>query len=160
MNFLLSKSIWTLLFLDSIPNFDSANSFLYSKWIINNSSERNNIYNDFITNFKLQKLNPKIIKVDHHLSHISSSFYCSPFKESAVVSIDGFGDFSSCVFGEFKNNKFNSYNQVYFPHSAGILYQALTQFICFKNYGDEYKLMGLSAYGENRFEKETFYSSG
>jgi len=115
--------------------------------------KKNKIKNDLLNSFSLKKLKPKICKVDHHLSHISSSLFCSNFHEGSFISIDGFGDFSSSVIGEFRNNKFKIFNKVLYPNSAGILYQALTQYIGFKKYGDEYKVMGLSAYG-NRDLKE------
>ena len=111
--------------------------------------KKNKIKNDFLNYFNLKKLNPKICYIDHHIAHISSSIFCNSFEDSAFISIDGFGDFSSCLVGEYKNNKLSFYKKVLYPHSAGIFYQALTQYIGFKNYGDEYKFMGLSAYGNN-----------
>jgi carbamoyltransferase len=85
---------------------------------------------------------------DHHLSHLASSFYYSPFKKSVNLSVDGFGDFASCSWGSAKNNVLKIDNKIFFPHSLGIFYQALTQYLGFKNYGDEYKVMGLSSYGK------------
>jgi len=85
---------------------------------------------------------------DHHLSHLASSFYYSPFKKSVNLSVDGFGDFASCSWGSVKNNFLKIDNKILFPHSLGIFYQALTQYLGFKNYGDEYKVMGLSSYGK------------
>ena len=85
---------------------------------------------------------------DHHLSHLASSFYCSPFKKSVNLSVDGFGDFASCSWGSAINNVLKIDNKIFFPHSLGIFYQALTQYLGFKNYGDEYKVMGLSSYGK------------
>ena len=98
----------------------------------------------------LQKNNftGKIINVEHHMSHIASSYYNSPFKNSVGLTIDGFGDFCSSQTFLCKENKIESIKKVYFPHSLGILYQAITQFLGFKNYGDEYKVMGLASYGE------------
>ena len=92
--------------------------------------------------------NGKIKYIDHHLSHLSSSFYYSPFKEAVNVSVDGFGDFASCSWGSTKNNILQIDGKIFFPHSLGIFYQALTQYLGFKNYGDEYKVMGLSSYGK------------
>lgn len=85
---------------------------------------------------------------DHHLSHLASSFYYSPFKKSVNLSVDGFGDFASCSWGSAINNVLKIDNKIFFPHSLGIFYQALTQYLGFKNYGDEYKVMGLSSYGK------------
>ena len=90
----------------------------------------------------------KIINVEHHMSHIASSYYNSPFKNSVGLTIDGFGDFCSSQTFLCKENKIESIKKVYFPHSLGILYQSITQFLGFKNYGDEYKVMGLASYGE------------
>ena len=96
----------------------------------------------------------KIKYVDHHESHIASSLYYSGFDECINLSLDGFGDFASCAWGTFKNSKNTLDGRVYFPHSMGIFYQAITQFLGFKNYGDEYKVMGLSSYGKPKYERE------
>ena len=97
---------------------------------------------------KMNNFTGKIINVEHHMSHIASSYYNSPFKNSVGLTIDGFGDFCSSQTFLCKENKIESIKKVYFPHSLGILYQAITQFLGFKNYGDEYKVMGLASYGE------------
>ena len=89
--------------------------------------------------------------VEHHRAHLASAFFCSPFEEAAVVSIDGFGDFSSVMWGVGRGNKIEVMDSVQFPHSLGLYYTAFTQFLGFPNYGDEYKMMGLSAFGEPRF---------
>jgi len=96
----------------------------------------------------------KVINIDHHMSHMASSYYNSTFENSAGLTLDGFGDFCSTETFLCKNNKIESLNRVYFPHSLGILYQAITQFLGFKNYGDEYKVMGLASYGEPKYLKE------
>ena len=97
---------------------------------------------------KMNNFKGKIINVEHHMSHIASSYYNSPFKNSVGLTIDGFGDFCSSQTFLCKENKIESIKKVYFPHSLGILYQGITQFLGFKNYGDEYKVMGLASYGE------------
>ena len=102
----------------------------------------------------LKPFKGKIQYVDHHESHIASSLYYSGFDECINLSIDGFGDFASSAWGTFKNSKNILDGRVYFPHSMGIFYQAITQFLGFKNYGDEYKVMGLSSYGKPKYEKE------
>ena len=93
----------------------------------------------------------KVHHVEHHRAHLASAFFCSPFEEAAVVSIDGFGDFSSVMWGVGKGNQIDVTGSVHFPHSLGLFYTAFTQFLGFPKYGDEYKMMGLSAYGEPRF---------
>lgn len=95
--------------------------------------------------------NGKIKYYDHHLSHMASSCNFSPFKNAVNLSIDGFGDFSSCAWGLSKNNQFKVEGRIFFPHSLGIFYQAMTQYLGFKNYGDEYKVMGLSSYGKPEY---------
>ena len=92
--------------------------------------------------------------VEHHRAHLASAFFASPFEEAAVVSIDGFGDFSSVMWGVGKANQIAVRGSVSFPHSLGIFYTAFTQFLGFAKYGDEYKMMGLSAYGEPRFAEQ------
>jgi carbamoyltransferase len=92
--------------------------------------------------------------VEHHRAHLASAFFASPFEEAAVISIDGFGDFSSVMWGVGKGNQIEVRGSVSFPHSLGIFYTAFTQFLGFPKYGDEYKMMGLSAYGEPRLAEE------
>lgn len=89
--------------------------------------------------------------VEHHRAHLASAFFASPFQEAAVISIDGFGDFSSVMWGVGMDNQIAVRGSVSFPHSLGIFYTAFTQFLGFPKFGDEYKMMGLSAYGEPRF---------
>jgi carbamoyltransferase len=85
---------------------------------------------------------------------MASSFLTNKFKESALLSLDGFGDFASCAIGLGDGNDLKIKHKVFYPHSLGILYQSITQMLGFKNYGDEYKVMGMSALGKNKFEKE------
>jgi carbamoyltransferase len=93
----------------------------------------------------------KVHHVEHHLAHLSSAFHVSPFEDAVVVSIDGFGDFSSAAWGVGKGKEISVDGRVYFPHSLGVFYQALTQFLGFPHYGDEYKVMGLAPYGKPAF---------
>jgi carbamoyltransferase len=93
----------------------------------------------------------KLHRVEHHLAHLSSAFHVCPFDRAAVVSIDGFGDFSSAAWGVAAGREISTYDRVYFPHSLGIFYQALTQYLGFPHYGDEYKVMGLAPYGRAEF---------
>jgi carbamoyltransferase len=86
--------------------------------------------------------------VEHHFAHLASAFYPSPFDEAAVVSVDGFGDFASAAWGTGRGTALSLDGRVLFPHSLGVFYQAMTQYLGFPHYGDEYKLMGLAAYGD------------
>ncbi|MBV9010394.1 MAG: carbamoyltransferase [Verrucomicrobia bacterium] len=89
--------------------------------------------------------------IEHHHAHLASAFMVSRFDEAACLSVDGFGDFASTAFGFGRGGTIEIGDRIYFPHSLGILYSALTQFIGFPHYGDEYKVMGLAPYGEPRF---------
>jgi len=94
----------------------------------------------------------RVVRVEHHRAHLASAFYCSPFDTAAVLSVDGFGDFASTAAGAGLGDRLRIGERVLFPHSLGIFYQALTQYLGFHDYGDEYKVMGLAAYGEPRVE--------
>src|SRR3954454_20302591 len=92
--------------------------------------------------------------VEHHLAHLASAFLVSGFTEAACISIDGFGDFASTAIGHGRGTELTITDRVYFPHSLGIFYSAMTQFIGFPHYGDEYKVMGLAPYGEPTFVEQ------
>ena len=89
--------------------------------------------------------------VEHHPAHLASAFFASGFPEATCCAIDGFGDFVSVSVGDGRDNTLDVISRVYFPHSLGLLYLAITQFLGFKNWGDEYKVMGLAPYGRPRF---------
>ena len=135
----------------SIKNFDNLK---YAIKKSKNLIKLNSIEDYFLKEFNLSSITPKIIFVDHHLAHLSSSYLTSNFTKSAILSLDGFGDFASCALGFASHNTLNIKHRVYYPHSLGILYQSITQMLGFKNYGDEYKVMGMSALGNNKFEEQ------
>lgn len=93
----------------------------------------------------------EVHQIEHHMAHLSSAFHVSPFQDAVIASIDGFGDFASAAWGIGKGRDITVEGRVYFPHSLGIFYQALTQFLGFPHYGDEYKVMGLAPYGKPAF---------
>ncbi len=99
-------------------------------------------------------LGSKIHYIEHHLAHLASAYLVSGFEKAACLSVDGFGDFASTAMGWGSKDRIELDQRVYFPHSLGIFYSALTQFIGFAHYGDEYKVMGLAPYGEPKFVKE------
>lgn len=120
---------------------------------IKNKRERANVREE------LQRVIPgqflgEVHEVEHHLAHLSSAFHVSPFDDAVVVSVDGFGDFASAAWGIAKGSDITIDDRVYFPHSLGIFYQAMTQWLGFSNYGDEYKVMGLAPYGQPKFLAE------
>jgi carbamoyltransferase len=100
------------------------------------------------------RLRAQFHNVEHHRAHLASSFYVSPFERAALLSIDGFGDFISTMWGVGEGNSIEIVGQVEYPHSTGILYTATTQFLGFPHYGDEGKVMGLAPYGEPRYMEE------
>ena len=93
----------------------------------------------------------RVERVEHHLAHLASAYYLSPFRRASALSIDGFGDFASAAWGLADHGQINVDGRVYFPHSLGVFYEALTQYLGFPRYGDEYKVMGLAPYGEPRY---------
>ena len=112
-------------------------------------------------NFKLiieeqlgEKSPCEIIHIDHHLAHLSSAFHVSPYSNALVVSVDGFGDFASAAWGIGNGTKISLIDRVYFPYSLGTFYQAMTQYLGFSHYGDEYKVMGLAPYGKPGLEEK------
>ena len=98
-----------------------------------------------------QRVSAKFHRVEHHIAHLASAFYCSPFAESALLSADGLGDFASSMWGVGFGRRMNFHGCVAFPHSLGLYYSAVTQYLGFLKFGDEYKVMGLGAYGEPEF---------
>jgi carbamoyltransferase len=93
-------------------------------------------------------LRAQVHNVEHHQAHVASAFFVSPFDEAAILSVDGFGDFCSTMTAVGRGNSFDVLDRVLFPHSLGIYYAALTQWLGFPEYGDEGKVMGLAPYGD------------
>ena len=93
---------------------------------------------------------PRIHNVEHHPAHLASAFFVSPFDDAAVCALDGFGDFVSTSMAIGRGNDLKVLQRVTFPHSLGLLYTAMTQFLGFWGYGDEFKIMGLAPYGTPR----------
>ena len=118
---------------------------------IRNKRERDGVKVHLKRAFPGEYFKGKVHAVEHHLAHLSSAFHVSPYKEAVVVSVDGFGDFASAQWGVGRGSSISVEDKVHFPHSLGLFYQALTQFIGFPNYGDEYKVMGLAPYGKPIF---------
>ena len=84
------------------------------------------------------RLGAGLAHVEHHRAHLASAFYCSPYERAAVVSVDGFGDFASAAWGLGQGDEIHVERRILFPHSLGIFYQAITQYLGFQQYGDEY----------------------
>jgi carbamoyltransferase len=91
---------------------------------------------------------PTVHQVEHHPAHLASAFFVSPFADAACCAIDGFGDFVSTSFAVGSGSSLDVLDRVYFPHSLGMMYTAVTQHLGFMGYGDEFKVMGLAPYGK------------
>ena len=95
-----------------------------------------------------QSIGAKFHRVEHHQAHLASSFFVSPFESAALLSADGLGDFASTMWGTGSGDRMKIDGAVAFPHSLGLFYTAVTQYLGFLKFGDEYKVMGLAAYGQ------------
>jgi carbamoyltransferase len=104
--------------------------------------------------FPSKTIKAQFHNVEHHEAHLASAYLVSDFDEAVCLSVDGFGDFSSCAWGIGRGNRMSIDGRIYFPHSLGIFYSVITQFIGFPFYGDEYKVMGLAPYGEPKYLDE------
>ena len=100
----------------------------------------------------------KTLFVDHHLSHAASAFFCSPFTESAILTVDGVGEWATATMGtangdwnEGGNNSIHITHELRFPHSLGLLYSVFTAFLGFEVNEGEYKVMGMAPYGRARY---------
>ncbi|HET8933615.1 MAG TPA: carbamoyltransferase C-terminal domain-containing protein [Polyangiales bacterium] len=118
---------------------------------LRNAKKRATIEEEFARSFPGQTLKATTLRVEHHLAHLASCFNASTFEQAVAVSIDGFGDFASAAWGMGTGTDLRVDGRVLFPHSLGIFYQAITQYLGFPNYGDEYKVMGLAPYGRPSF---------
>jgi len=126
--------------------------FLWNRW--KNKKERSDLKQQLIDAFPDQIFAGVIHQVEHHRAHLASAFYASKFNESHIISVDGFGDFASAAWGFGRETNLDVYGHIYFPHSLGAFYTAITQFLGFPNYGDEYKVMGLAPYGQPNYMEE------
>jgi len=98
----------------------------------------------------------KLLFADHHMSHAASSFFTSHFRESAILTVDGAGEWSTATMGVGRDNKIEITKELRFPHSLGLLYSAFTAYCGFEINEGEYKLMGMHPYGKPRFVDEIY----
>ena len=118
---------------------------------LQNKIERIDLRNNIKNLFPDEEIKSEFHFIEHHLTHLASTFFASNYNDSAILSVDGFGDFASSAWGFGKESNITIGGQICFPHSLGIFYTAITQYLGFPNYGDEYKVMGLAPYGNPRF---------
>lgn len=123
---------------------------------LTNTMKVSTLKNAFSENMQLDAASLKAAfhSVEHHRAHMASAFFVSPFNEAAILSVDGAGDFITTMWGTGKDNSFSVDGEITFPHSLGIYYTAITQWLGFPKYGDEGKTMGLAPYGEPKFMDE------
>ena len=120
-----------------------------------NAAHVSNVHHEVRAALELdRKHRVRVELVEHHVAHLSSAFHVSPFEESAIASIDGMGDFVSTMTAHGHGTRIDGMDRVFFPHSLGFLYTAITQYLGFDGYGDEFKVMGLAPYGKPEFRKE------
>jgi len=98
-----------------------------------------------------EEIRAKIHNLEHHTTHLASGFFVSPFDQSAILSVDGMGDFVSTLLAAGRGNQLEYFSRTHFPHSLGYLYNAITLYLGFPAYGDEFKVMGLAPYGEPEY---------
>jgi carbamoyltransferase len=94
------------------------------------------------------KLSAQFHRIEHHQAHLASAFFVSPFERAAILSADGLGDFASTMWATGDGGRLRVEGSIAFPHSLGLYYTAVTQYLGFPKFGDEYKVMGLAAYGQ------------
>ena len=121
---------------------------------LRNSRRRESVEGELATAFPDATYRGEVHYVEHHLCHLASAFLVSPFEEAVALSVDGFGDFASASWGMGLRNSVQVEGRVFFPHSLGTFYEAITQYLGFPHYGDEYKVMGLAPYGQPKFLRE------
>jgi carbamoyltransferase len=92
--------------------------------------------------------------VEHHRAHLASAFFVSPFQDAALLSIDGFGDFVSTMIARGHGNRIDQIATINYPHSLGIFFTAITQWLGFPKFGDEGKIQGLAAFGRPVYADE------
>jgi carbamoyltransferase len=134
--------------LFTLKGIGKKNSLLFNRLI--NSKKIVSVEKE-LANLGMLPLNiikSKIKYIEHHRAHLASAFFASPFEESAILSIDGSGDFTTTMIAIGKGNKIEVIDSLNFPVSAGLFYTAFTQYLGFPHYGDEYKVMGLAPYGK------------
>ena len=95
----------------------------------------------------------KLLFADHHQSHAASAFFASPFREAAILTLDGVGEWTTTSAGYGRDNTLDLTREINFPHSIGLLYSAFTYYTGFKVNSGEYKVMGLAPYGEPKYAK-------
>jgi carbamoyltransferase len=98
----------------------------------------------------------QILLSEHHLSHAASTFFCSPFEQAAILTVDGVGEWATTTVGVGKGTNIKLLSEVRFPHSLGLLYSAFTAFLGFEVNEGEYKVMGMAPFGKPRYQDKVY----
>ena len=148
-NIAINQNFYANIFSKLKYSFLKKPDFSFITKTLKNKIKRQNLLKLLQQKLGEIKNNCKLVGIEHHLSHLSSAFFDSNYDISANVSVDGFGDFASTTWGLGKKEKLIIDNKILFPHSLGVFYESFTQFLGFTNYGEEYKVMGLSSLGNS-----------
>lgn len=134
--------------LYALSNLKTGTSLLKNRW--ENRKDITSMSDQFAEAFDIsaETIDKKLVNIEHHRAHLASAFFASPYEESAIISIDGSGDFTTTMIAYGKGNKVEVLDSIDYPVSLGFVYTAFTHFLGFPHYGDEYKVMGLAPYGE------------
>ncbi len=106
---------------------------------------------------KMLKYKGDILFVNHHMAHAASAFLVSPFERAAIFTVDGVGEWTTTTYGKGEKNNISLIKELKFPHSVGLLYSTITAYLGFSVNNSEYKVMGLSAYGDMNPKTNTYY---
>ena len=123
-------------------------------WIKEKLFQKDLIIDELTTIFNeknKREVEKKLVFSEHHISHAASAFYPSNFEDSAIITMDGAGEWSTTTFGVGKKNKIEILKEIKYPHSLGLLYSAFTYFLGFEVNSGEYKLMGLAPFGKPKY---------
>jgi len=117
---------------------------------------------DLLKNLKIPE--EKLLFIEHHISHAASAFFCSPYKEAAILTVDGVGEWATATAGKGTaywegdqgKNEIDLFHEITYPHSLGLLYTAFTAYLGFRPDSGEYKVMGMAPYGEPKFVEDIY----
>jgi len=123
----------------------------YLKARLQNAAQIRDVGSALAEALGVEGVDATVHNVEHHVAHVASAFFVSPFDDAAILSVDGFGDFASTMLAEGHGNRIEILERVLYPNSLGIFYTAVTQWLGFPEYGDEGKVMGLAPYGKPRY---------
>jgi len=157
-----SQLDWIVYYEKPFLKFERIIKTLFATWPKAPLAFSQSIKNLFINHLWVRQIISSQLNVDsekilfskHHLSHAASAFFCSPFNEAAILTIDGVGEWCTASLGAGNNNDIKIFKELHFPHSIGLLYSTFTSFLGFKINEGEYKVMGLAPYGKPEYVDE------